>query len=126
ELSVKELKSDDMDLKSLFDAMIMESQHMKSELANEIQVLRGNVEQGTTSTGKIYRAWAGLKAIFTGDSRHTILANCESAEDATQRAYIQALESNSLPLFIRQMLVKEQQILKVSHDEIHELRDQYA
>lgn len=126
ERAVKELKNEDMDLKSLFDAMILESQHMKSELTNEIQVLRGNVDEGTTSAGKIYRAWSGLKAIFSGDSRHTILSNCEYAEDATQKAYSEALQSDTLPAFIRQMLLNQQQTLKDSHDEIRELRDQYV
>ncbi|PWT75916.1 MAG: aldehyde dehydrogenase [Bacteroidetes bacterium] len=126
ERAVKELKNEDMDLKSRFDAMILESQHMISELANEIQVLRGTVEPGTTTQGKIYRAWAGLKAVFSGDSRHTILSNCEQAEDATQKAYSQALDSDLLPAFLRQMLINQQQTLKDSHDEIHDLRDQYA
>lgn len=127
EQAVKEIKkNEDEDLKSLFDVMIVESQQIKSELVNEIQVLRGDVEHGTTEKGKIYRVWAGIKAAFTGDSRQAILSNCEFGEDAAQKAYDSALESDKLPAFLREMLIKQQQILKSSHDEIRELRDQYA
>ena len=85
--AIKELKSGDTDLKTLFDQMIVESQQIKSDLAHEIQVLHGDVENGTTEMGKIYRVWMDVKAIFTGDDRHTILSNCEAGEDAVQRAY---------------------------------------
>src|SRR5664279_1840390 len=85
--AIAELKPDDEDLKSLFDKMIIESQRIKSDLVNEIQVLHGDVENGTTGMGKIYRAWMEVKAVFTGENRHMILSNCEAGEDAAQRAY---------------------------------------
>ena len=126
EKAVKELKDEDADLKSLFDTMIVESQQIKSDLVHEVQVLRGDVEDETTEAGKIYRAWMSVKAVFTGSDRHSILSNCEYGEDAAQKAYQKALETDKLPGFLKAMLVKQQEILKTSHDEIHELRDEYA
>jgi uncharacterized protein (TIGR02284 family) len=123
--AIKELKSGD-DLKTLFDQMIVESQQIKSDLAHEIQVLHGDVENGTTEMGKIYRAWMEVKAVFTGENRHTILSNCETGEDAAQRAYTKALETDRLPAFIRDLLKTQQAILRDSHDEIRDLRNQYA
>jgi uncharacterized protein (TIGR02284 family) len=124
--AVKELKSGDTDLKTLFDKMIVESQQIKSDLAHEIQVLHGDVEQGTTEMGKIYRAWMDVKSVFTGEDRHTVLANCEAGEDAAQKAYNKALETERLPAFIRDMLTSQRTRLRSSHDEIRELRNQYA
>ena len=126
EKAVKELKPEDQDLKILFDHMVVESQQIKSDLVEEIQVLHGDVEKGTTEMGKIYRGWAGLKAIFSGESRHAILANCESGEDAAQKAYNKALGTEKLPAFLREMFIGQQATLKSSHDEIKDLRDQYA
>jgi len=126
EKAVKELKEEDADLKSLFDAMIVESQEIKSDLTHEVQVLRGDVETGTTEMGKIYRAWMSIKAVFTGDSRHVILSNCEYGEDAVQKSYQKALETDKLPGFLKALLLKQQEILRASHDDIRELRDQYA
>ena len=118
ERAIKELKPDDEDLKSLFDQMIVESQQLKSDLAHEIQVLHGDVETGSTEMGKIYRAWMDVKAVFTGESRHSILSNCEAGEDAAQRAYKKALETDRLPAFLRDLLTRQQAILRDSHDEI--------
>ena len=126
ERAIKELKQDDSDLKSLFDEMIIESQKIKSDLAHEIQVLHGDVEQGSTEMGKIYRAWMDVKAIFTGENRQAVLSNCEAGEDASQKAYKKALETERLPGFLRDLLTRQQETLRQSHDEIRDLRNQYA
>ncbi|MBS1597097.1 MAG: PA2169 family four-helix-bundle protein [Bacteroidetes bacterium] len=126
EKAIKELKEEDVDLKSLFDVMILESQEIKSDLTHEVQVLRGEAEKGTTESGKIYRAWMSVKAVFTGHDRHAILSNCEYGEDATQKAYQKALEADKLPAFLKEMLLKQKTVLGDSHDEIRDLRDQYA
>ena len=124
--AIKELKSGDTDLKTLFDQMILESQHIKSDLAHEIQVLHGDVEDGTTEMGKIYRAWVDVKAVFTGENRHSILSNCEAGEDAAQKAYTRALETDRLPAFLKDLLKTQKETLQDSHDEIRDLRNQYA
>ena len=126
ERAIKELKQNDDDLKTLFDQMIIESQKIKSDLAHEIQVLHGDVEKGTTEMGKIYRAWMDVKAVFTGENRHTVLSNCEAGEDAAQNAYKKALETDRLPAFLRELLNSQQSTLRASHDEIRDLRNQYA
>jgi uncharacterized protein (TIGR02284 family) len=124
--AIRELKDNDSDLKSLFDQMIVESQKIKSDLAHEIQVLHGDVESGSTEMGKIYRAWMDVKAVFTGENRHTVLSNCEAGEDAAQKAYKKALETDRLPGFLRELLTRQQETLRQSHDEIRDLRNQYA
>jgi uncharacterized protein (TIGR02284 family) len=126
ERAIKETKEADSDIKPLFASMIAESHKIRIALATEIQVLGGSVEQGTTSSGKIYRAWMDVKAIFTGHDRHAVLENCEAGEDAAQRAYRTALAHDGLPAYLRDMLSEQQQVLKASHDEVKALRDQYA
>ena len=124
--AIHELQPGDEDLKSLFNNMIIESQQMKSDLAHEIQVLHGDVETGSTEMGKIYRAWLEVKSVFTGENRHVVLSNCEAGEDATQKAYKKALEATRLPAFIRDLLGSQQGTLRNSHDEIRDLRNQFA
>ena len=82
--AIRELDAEDDDLKSLFDRMIAQSMLIKSDLSQEIEVLHGDMELGTTVSGKIYRAWIGLKSVFTGHGRHEVLENCENGEDAAQ------------------------------------------
>lgn len=125
EKAIKETKPEDDDLKVLYATMIAESHRIKIALATEVQSMGAEVEQGTTTSGKIYRAWMDVKAVFGGHDRHTVLSNCEAGEDAAQRAYRMALE-HDLPTYIRELLIQQQQALKASHDEIKTLRDQYA
>lgn len=126
EKAIREIKAEDEDLKILFATMIAESHRNKIALATEVQTMGAEVENGTTTSGKIYRAWMDVKAVFTGHDRHTILANCEAGEDAAKKAYKTALENEALPAYIRELLVQQQGTLLASHDEIKSLRDQYA
>ena len=125
EKAIRESKPEDNDLKILYASMIAESHRMKIALATEVQVLGAEIEQGTTTSGKIYRTWMDVKAIFTGHDRYSILVNCEAGEDATQRAYQMALDHN-LPAYIRDLLTRQQESLEDSREEIIAFRDQYA
>lgn len=126
EKAIKETKDEDEDLKVLYASMIAESHRNKIALATEVQALGSDVENGTTTSGKIYRAWMDVKAVFTGHDRHAVLENCEAGEDAAQRAYRSALNHDGLPAYIKDLLTQQQQTLRESHDEIKSLRDQYA
>jgi uncharacterized protein (TIGR02284 family) len=121
--AIDELKEGDEDLKTIFAVLIDESRKARMVLGHEVQALGGNIEDDTTNSGKIYRAWMDVKAVFTGHSRQTVLENCEFGEDAAQKAYKTALAEEDLPSFLKEILIDQQQELKASHDEIKALRD---
>ncbi|TDQ11451.1 ferritin-like domain-containing protein [Pedobacter metabolipauper] len=123
EKAIDELKPEDADLKSLFVEMIGQSHKHKSALATEVQVLGSDAETGTTTSGKIYRAWMDVKAVFTGHDRETVLNNCEFGEDAAQRAYKMALDTEGLSADLRATITEQKAELRVSHDQIKALRD---
>ncbi|MDY0903966.1 PA2169 family four-helix-bundle protein [Pedobacter sp. CFBP9032] len=121
-----ELKEEDADLKALFLDMISESQKYKMALGTEIAALGDDIDTGTTNSGKIYRAWMDVKALFTGHDRKTVLNNCEFGEDAAQNAYKMALEVEDLPANIRTLVSDQKASLRTSHDEVKRLRDAQA
>lgn len=123
EKAIEELKPEDSDLKSLFVKMIGESHTHKMALATEVQALGEEIETGTTNLGKIYRAWMDVKAVFTGRDRKTVLNNCETGEDAAQRAYKMALDEEGLSAHLNQLITEQKAALRISHDEIKALRD---
>lgn len=123
EKALKELRAEDADLKALFSSMISESHEIRLALGTEVNALGGDMDNTTTTSGKIYRAWMDVKAVFTGYDRHTVLSNCEAGEDAAQRAYRTALEDEELPAYLREMVQEQQMTLKASHDQIKALRD---
>ncbi len=132
EKALEELKSreegstEDLDLTVLFQRMIDESRENRMALGHEVQVAGGEMAEGTMTSGKLYRAWMDVKALFSGKDRHAILSSCEGGEDAALKAYKSALEDEGLPSFLRDMISNQKSIIKKSHDEIKALRDQCA
>jgi len=123
EKAISELGENDSDLHSLFSEMIRQSNQLKSTLTQEVQVLGASADTGTTTSGKVYRAWMDIKAIFTGHDRETVLNNCEFGEDAAQKAYKMALETEGLSGNLRSIISEQKTDLKTSHDKIKALRD---
>lgn len=124
EKAKQELKDEDADLKALFLEMIHESHKIKMALSTELNVLGSETDSGTTSSGKIYRVWMDVKAMFSGHNRHAILESCEYGEDAAQAAYKTALADEDLPYHLRLLLEEQKYVLRMSHDKIKQLRDQ--
>ena len=92
--AIDELKPEDADLRTLFTRYTGQSREFSEELTREITRLGGDPSKGTTNSGKIYRVWMDLKAAIKGKDRKTILENCEFGEDAAQKAYDTALNSD--------------------------------
>ncbi len=121
---IEELKDDqDADLKSLFSTMISESTEYKKELEDLVVEYGGSPADGTTTSGKLYRAWMDVKAVFTGGDRETVLNNCEAGEDAAQKAYQMALDDEEVMPRTKDLIRKQKSALKASHDQIRSLRD---
>ena len=123
ENALKELEADDEDLRSLFLELMDQSHRFKIELGTEIEVLGSDIESGTSTGGKIHRTWLEVKAAFSGHSEKSILEECEFGEDAIKKAYESALEDESLPNYIKDLLNEQQDYLLEAHDEIKSLRD---
>lgn len=122
ERAAKEADSKDLDLISLFNDMASESRQYLSDLRRYVQSNGEEPADGTTLSGKLYRAWMDVKATFTGKDRKAILASCEFGEDAAQKAYKDALEED-LSSEVRQLIVDQKTSLRKSHDRIKRLRD---
>lgn len=122
--AMDETKPEDADLRSLFQTMKAESAQYKSELETLVSRLGEETAEGTRLDGKIYRAWMDVKATFSGNSRKTVLENCEFGEDAAQKAYKSALDADGeLTAEARQLISAQKAALKASHDKIRAMRD---
>ncbi|MEO6523490.1 MAG: PA2169 family four-helix-bundle protein [Mucilaginibacter sp.] len=121
--ALKELTEDNADLRPLFTKYIEQSHQCKMELGTEVQALGEEMEAGTTNSGKLYRAWMDVKAVFTGHDRKAVLENCEAGEDAAQKAYKGALNEEGLPTFLREVITRQKDMLRTAHDEVKSLRD---
>lgn len=124
ERAIKELKDgEDTDLKALFTNMVNESVSYKRDLQSLVKEYGGETEEGTTTSGKLYRTWMDVKAVFTGGDRKTVLSNCEAGEDAAQRAYKMALEDEDVMEQTKELIRQQKSAMRTSHDKIKVLRD---
>lgn len=117
-------ETDDADLKVLFSSMAGESRAYRAELIAEVISLNGTPAEGTTNSGKVYRAWMDIKAALTGKDRHAIIASCEFGEDAALEAYDDVMTADTgLSAKTRDIVVKQREKLQQSHNKIKALRD---
>jgi len=124
EKALNELKNNDSDLRTLFTGFIDQSRNLRNVLGTEVQTLGVKMDDGTTASGKIYRAWMDVKTAFSGKDRQTVLNNCEFGEDAAQKAYKEALKTDDLPAYLFALISRQKDELKNAHDEVKALRDQ--
>jgi uncharacterized protein (TIGR02284 family) len=125
EKAIDETKDIDADLRGLFSQYANESRQYASELRQLVVQLGGNPADDTTVSGKIYRVWMDLKVAITGKDRKTVLSNCEFGEDAAQKAYNTALETDDLSPEVRELIVTQKGTLKQAHDLIKNYRDMH-
>ncbi len=122
-----EARDIDVDLRATFTRMAEESRQYAAELTQEVVKIGGEPATGTTNSGKIYRVWMDVKATFSGNSRQSILENCEFGEDNAQKAYDSALKSDAeINADTRQLITNQKSSLKTSHDVIKKYRDLHA
>jgi uncharacterized protein (TIGR02284 family) len=124
EKALTETESLDIDLKGIFNKMANESRDNIRELREVVENHGGDAAEGTTVSGKIYRTWMDVKTTFSSNERTSVLELCEFGEDAAQKAYNDALASDAnMSTEVRQIITKQQQSLKTSHDIIKKYRD---
>jgi uncharacterized protein (TIGR02284 family) len=123
EHAISQLEDKDADLKNLLVALVGESHQFKMELATEVAALGKDIETGTSTSGTLHRNWLDVKAAFTGHSKRSILEECEFGEDAILKAYKTALADENVPAYVKDILVKQEQILQAAHDKVKALGD---
>jgi uncharacterized protein (TIGR02284 family) len=126
EKAIKELADGDQDLVDIFLVAIDQSREARNILGKELQALGGEMRTDTTTSGKIYRAWMDVKAVFSGHDRRAVLSNCEFGEDAAQRAYDAALHPDHVPTYLKKIFQEQKVSFRSVHNDIRTLRDQLA
>ncbi len=121
ERAIEDVENVDVDLKAVFSKYADQSHKYVSDLQQTIRSVGGEPVTDSTMRGKLFRVWMDFKATLTGKDRQSILDSCEFGEDAAQRAYQEALETDAhLPDNIRQNIAEQKAALKSSHDSIRD------
>lgn len=114
----------DTDLRTLFHDYIEQSRQFNSELLPFVIINGERLSPGNRISGKLHRFWLDIKAHVSGHDRKGILEECERGEDATKKAYQEALkEAPDLPDHIVDIIRYHAEVQKAAHDHIRDLRD---
>jgi uncharacterized protein (TIGR02284 family) len=125
EKAITLLKTENQELRPIFEQMVDESEAIKQELVTAIRKHDGeSTSEATTQKGKIYRMWMDIRNAFSSDKEENVLELCEYGEDAAQKAYQEALESDDTQgADIRELIVRQKEQLRNLHNTIRNLRD---
>ena len=113
------------DLKSFFNECSAERAQCVNELQLDVRRLGGDPQKTGSTAGALHRVWMDIKGTFTGKDDHAILSECERGEDSAVEAYREAIKL-SLPLTIQQLLERQFQSVRQTHDRIKQMRDAKA
>lgn len=116
-------ETEDSDLESLFTQMASTSRQLKIELSSQVRNCGAEPTNGTTVSGKFYRAWMDVKAAMTGKDRKAILSSCEYGEDVALKTYEEVMKSEDLPADLRSLITSQHAILQSEHDRVKAMRD---
>ena len=121
ERAIEDVEDKDVDLKAVFSKYADQSRKYVSHWQQAIRSVGGEPVTDSTMRGKLFRVWMDFKATLSGKDRQSILDSCEFGEDAAQRAYQEALETDAhLPDNIRQEIAEQKAELKSAHDSIRD------
>lgn len=104
--------SDKLLRKWLFENSEKRDQFIR-ELHKEIHTLAGEPDHGTSFLGDMHRAWIDFKSnIISGDI--VVLTECIRGEEKALKDYIQVLDDLEMPVTVREVLVKQRDIISDS------------
>lgn len=113
------------DLKSFFNECSTERAQFVNELQLEVRRLGDDPAKTGSTAGALHRVWMDIKGTFTGKDDHSILSECERGEDSAVEVYRDALKLG-LPSTIQQLIERQFQSVKVTHDRVKQMRDAKA
>jgi uncharacterized protein (TIGR02284 family) len=110
----------DSDIERICQRIVRQSEMHVSQLIELMDRLHSAVEK---THGKAYRIWLKLKGIYMEKDRVSILNSFDFNEEAAEKAYDYAVSEILAPEEIKNVLLRQQCSLKITHDIIKEFND---
>lgn len=110
----------DSDIERICQRIVRQSELHIAQLIDLMDRLHTSVIK---THGKAYRIWLKLKGIYMERDRVSILNSFDFNEEAAEKAYDYAVNEINAPLEVKNMLIRQQCSLKVTHDIIKEFND---
>ncbi len=96
------------------------------ELQQRLKLLRSEPPKMGTVAGAAHRGWIDLRAALDSGAAHTILTECERAENVGLVAYREALANPDLDDDSRRLVQRHYEAVQAAHDRVRQLRERLA
>jgi len=113
------------ELEPTFRQYADQSQSFIADLTPYVELEGKEPTDSTMLSGKLFRAWMGIKVSITGNDKKSLLESCEKGEDAFKATYKKVLEEDASELSPNVQNVLTMQLNKQleAHNHIKMLRD---
>lgn len=110
------------DLQTLFLRLSQQRKQFIEEITNEAHKL--GIEPDTTGTikGIFHRTWLNAKATISSSTNEQVIDVSLTGEKAAVDTYDKVLADPELPDYIKEMLLKQQHMIKVAINQLGDLR----
>ena len=100
------------DLTTLFLRFSQQRKGFIEELKNEALRLGLELDPPGTVKGFFHRNWLATKATFSSQTNETVIEESITGEKAAVETYQKVLKDNNLPGFLKEILEKQQSLIK--------------
>ena len=117
-------KDGDPQLRTLLNAHAQQRARFAAELQNEVLHRGGDPAKSAHVSAGFQRGWMNLNLALAGNSEASIVAECESSEQAAMRNYEAALKTN-LPADLFAIVEDQYAMIKEAHKRLRSLERAY-
>jgi len=115
--------SDSASLKSYFENKAHERAHFNNSLKSKMVANYDDIDDDSSFTGSIHRAWMDVKAFFSGDNDESMLEEAIRGDRAAVEEYEEVLEETALPPAIATLIREQKTKIRTDLNKIKSMED---
>lgn len=110
ETAADKIKKDD--LGTLFLRLSQQRKGFVEEIKNEALRLGLKLDESGSTKGFFHRTWLATKAAFSNDTNQKVIEESMEGEKAAVETYNKVLNDENIPGYLREILEKQQSLIK--------------
>lgn len=115
--------TDTASLRNYFENKSSERERFNSSLKREMVANYDDIDDDSSFTGSIHRAWMDVKALFSADNDEAMLEEAIRGDKAAVEEYDEVLEDTSLPNSIATLIRDQKTKIRTDLNKIKSMED---